>query len=63
VLDLLRELGVDFAQGFRIGRPDDLERFWDVDAPAARPREPRAPMPRRRRLVRESPPASAPDQP
>jgi diguanylate cyclase (GGDEF)-like protein/PAS domain S-box-containing protein len=35
VLALLRVLGVDFAQGFRIGRPDDLERFWDVDAPAA----------------------------
>jgi len=36
VLVLLRALGVDFAQGYRIGAPDDLESFWDVDAPAAR---------------------------
>jgi diguanylate cyclase (GGDEF)-like protein/PAS domain S-box-containing protein len=36
VLTLLRALGVDFAQGFRIGRPDDLVAFWDIDAPAAR---------------------------
>jgi EAL domain-containing protein (putative c-di-GMP-specific phosphodiesterase class I) len=35
VLALLRTLGVDFAQGFRVGAPGDLERFWDVDAPAA----------------------------
>ncbi|MFL5908203.1 MAG: EAL domain-containing protein [Solirubrobacterales bacterium] len=35
VLALLRALGVDFAQGYRIGAPEHLERFWDVDAPAA----------------------------
>jgi diguanylate cyclase (GGDEF)-like protein/PAS domain S-box-containing protein len=35
VLTLLRALGVDFAQGFSVGAPADLERFWDVDAPAA----------------------------
>jgi EAL domain-containing protein (putative c-di-GMP-specific phosphodiesterase class I) len=36
VLVLLRTLGVDYAQGYRVGPPDDLERFWEVDAPAAR---------------------------
>jgi len=35
VLVLLRALGVDFAQGYRIGRPDDLEAFWEIDAARA----------------------------
>jgi diguanylate cyclase (GGDEF)-like protein/PAS domain S-box-containing protein len=35
VLVMLRALGVDYAQGYRVGAPDDLERFWEVDAPAA----------------------------
>jgi EAL domain-containing protein (putative c-di-GMP-specific phosphodiesterase class I) len=35
VLVMLRALGVDYAQGYRVGPPDDLERFWEVDAPAA----------------------------
>jgi diguanylate cyclase (GGDEF)-like protein/PAS domain S-box-containing protein len=35
VLVLLRALGVDFAQGYRIGAPDDLEAFWEVDTARA----------------------------
>jgi diguanylate cyclase (GGDEF)-like protein/PAS domain S-box-containing protein len=35
VLVLLRALGVDFAQGFRVGAPDDLETFWEIFAESA----------------------------
>jgi EAL domain-containing protein (putative c-di-GMP-specific phosphodiesterase class I) len=38
-LELLREYGVDYAQGYHIGRPRPVEQLW-VDADAGEPLQP-----------------------